>query len=65
MHIVIDTEKDRIILAKRFFTQLDRMNMILKEGGSDKRWIAEEYVKDQFDKTMKNTLLRAEDKVVK
>ena len=41
------------------------MNMILKEGGSDKRWIAEEYVKDQFDKTMKNTLLRAEDKVVK
>ena len=41
------------------------MNKILAEGGSDKKWTAEDYVQDQFDKAMKETMLRAEDKVVK
>lgn len=65
MRIIIDTEKGRIILPKPFFTQLDKMNKILADGGSDKKWTAETYVKDQFDKAMKETMLRAEDKVVK
>lgn len=65
MRIIIDTEKERIILPKSFFPQLDRMNKILKDGGSDKKWTAEEYVEDQYEKAIKNTLLRAEDKVVK
>lgn len=65
MRIILDTEKGRIILPKSFFTQLDKMNKILKDGGSDKQWKAEEYVKDQFDKAIKETMLRAEDKVVK
>ena len=65
MRIIIDTEKGRIILPKSFFTQLDKMNKILADGGSDKKWTAETYVKDQFDKAMKETMLRAEDKVVK
>ena len=65
MRIIIDTEKGRIILPKSFFTQLDKMNKILADGGSDKKWTAEDYVKDQFDKAMKETMLRAEDKVVK
>ena len=65
MRIIIDTEKERIILPKSFFPQLDRMNKILEEGGSSKQWVAEEYVRDQFEKAMKKTLLRAEDKVVK
>ena len=65
MRIILDTEKGRIILPKSFFTQLDKMNKILKDGGSDKKWTAEEYVKDQFEKAMKETLLRPEDKVVK
>ena len=64
MRIIIDTEKGRIILPKSFFTQLDKMNKILADGGSDKKWTAETYVKDQFDKAMKETMLRAEDKVV-
>ena len=55
MRIVLDTEKGRIILPKSFFTHLDKMNKILAEGGSDKKWTAEEYVKDQFDKAMKET----------
>lgn len=41
------------------------MNKILADGGSDKKWTAESYVQDQFDKAMKETMLRAEDKVVK
>lgn len=65
MRIILDTEKGRIILPKSFFPQLDKMNKILAEGGSDKKWTAETYVKDQFEKAMKETMLRAEDKVVK
>ena len=72
MRIILDTEKGRIILPKSFFTHLDKMNThldkmnkILAEGGSDKKWTAEEYVRDQFEKAMKETMLRAEDKVVK
>lgn len=65
MRIIIDTEKGRIILPKSFFPQLDKMNKILAEGGSEKKWTAESYVQDQFDKAMKETMLRAEDKVVK
>ena len=41
------------------------MSKILAEGGSDKKWTVEDYVQDQFDKAMKETMLRAEDKVVK
>lgn len=65
MRIVIDTEKGRIVLPRSFFTQLDKMNRILAEGGSDKKWTAEEYVKEQFNKAIKETMLRPEDKVVK
>ena len=65
MRIIIDTDKGRIILPKSFFAELDRMNKILAEGGSEKKWTAETYVKDQFEKAMKETMLRAEDKVVK
>jgi hypothetical protein len=49
MRIIIDTEKGRIILPKSFFPQLDKMNKILVEGGLDKKWTAESYVRDQFD----------------
>lgn len=65
MRIIIDTEKGRIVLPKNFFVQLDKMNKILAEGGSDKKWDAVSYVKEQFDKAIKETMLRPEDKVVK
>ena len=65
MRIILDTNKGRIILPKSFFTELDKMNKILADGSSDKKWTAETYVQDQFDKAMKETMLRAEDKVVK
>jgi len=62
---IIDTEKGRIVLSKNFFPQLDKMNKILADGGSDKKWTAESYVTEQFNKAIKETMLRAEDKVVK
>lgn len=65
MRIILDTEKGRIILPKSFFTELDRRNKILAEGGSDKKWTAEDFVRDQFERAMKETMLRTEDKVVK
>ncbi len=65
MRIIIDTETERIILPKSFFPQLDRMNKILAEGGAKKKWTAEEYVKDRFNKAMKNTMLRPGDEAVK
>lgn len=65
MRIIIDTEKGRIVVPKNFFNQLDKMNKILAEAGTDKKWTAEEYVKEQFEKAMKETILRPEDKVVK
>ena len=65
MRIILDTEKGRIILPKNFFTQLDKMNKILADGGSDKKWTADTYVKDQFEKAIKETMLRPEDKVIK
>ena len=65
MRIVIDTTKERIILPNSFFSQLDKMNKILEDGGSEKKWTAETYVRDQFEKAIKNTMLRQEDKVVK
>ncbi len=41
------------------------MNKILAEGGAKKKWTAEEYVKDRFNKAMKNTMLRPGDEAVK
>lgn len=65
MRITIDTTKGRIIVPKSFFSELDKINKILADSGTDKKWTAEEYVRDQFEKAMKETILRAEDKVVK
>ena len=41
------------------------MDKILADGGSDKKWTAEEFVKDQFNKAIQETMLHPEDKVVK
>lgn len=63
MRIIIDTTKNRIIVPKSFFTELSKMNDILKEGGSTKQWTPAEYVKEQFEKAIKKDILRPDDKV--
>ena len=65
MRIIIDSDKGRIILPKNFFSNLDKMNKILADSGVDKKWNAVDYVTDQFNKAIKETMLRPEDKVVK
>ena len=65
MRIVLDTEKGRIILPKSFFTHLDKMNKILAEAALIRNGRRRNNVRDQFEKAMKETMLRAEDKVVK
>lgn len=65
MRIVIDTEKGRIIVPKSFFSNLDKRNKDLEEAGSNKRWTPEEWIRSQFEKAMKETILRPDDKVVK
>lgn len=65
MRIVIDTEKGRIVLPKNFFSNLDKMNKILADSGVNKKWTPEDYVKDQFNKAIDQTMLRPEDKVVR
>lgn len=50
MRIILDTEKGRIILPRSFFTQLDKMNKILADGGVKEKWTAEKYVRDQFER---------------
>ena len=65
MRIIMDTTKGRIVLPKNFFVELDKMNKTFADAGIDKKWTAEEYVKDQFAKMIKETMLRPEDKVVK
>ncbi len=63
MRIIIDTTKNRIIVPKSFFTELGKMNKILEEGSSTKKWTPEEYVKEQFEKAIKEDILRPDDKV--
>ena len=36
MRIIIDTEKERIVLPKNFFSQLDKMNKVLADDASNK-----------------------------
>ncbi len=63
MVIKIDTNKGHIIVPATFFTQLARINRILADGGSDKKWTAEEYVKDQFERAIQKPLLRPGDPI--
>lgn len=65
MRITIDTAKGRIVVPKTFFTELDKINKILEESGSDKKWEPNEYVRDQFERAIKASILRPDDKVVR
>ena len=63
MRIILATNKGSIIVTKSFFTELGKMNDILKEGGATKQWTPAEYVKEQFEKAIKKDILRPDDKV--
>ena len=56
-NVVIKADKKNIKIDVQYDEQL-----MLKH---DKKWTAEDYVRDQFEKAMQNVMLRPEDKVVK
>ena len=61
MRIIIDTEKERIIVPDSFFNQIDKMNKVLEENGADKRVDYVQYIKDAFEKAIKNAPIRKAD----
>lgn len=61
MRIVIDTERERIIVPDSFFNQIDKMNKILEEQGTGKKIDYVEYIKTSFEKAVANAPVRKAD----
>lgn len=61
MRIIIDTDKERIIVPDSFFNQIDKMNKVLEENGADKRVDYVQYIKDAYEKAIKNAPIRKAD----
>ena len=62
MRIIIDTEKERIIVPDSFFNQIDKMNKVLEENGAaDKKIDYVQYIKDSFAKAIEEPAIRKAD----
>lgn len=61
MRFIIDTELERIIVPDSFFNQIDKMNKVLAENGTDKQIDYVQYVKDAIAKAENNALVRKAD----
>ena len=62
MRIIIDTEKERIIVPDSFFNQIDKMNAVLKEHSKgDEKIDYVQYIKDAYDKAIQNAPIRKSD----
>ena len=61
MRIIIDTEKEKIIVPDSFFNQIDKMDKVLAENGADKKIDYEQFIKDAFEKASKNAPIRKAD----
>ena len=63
MRIIIDTEKERIIVPDSFFNQIDKMNQVLvKHGGENAKKIDYvQYIKDAMAKAAANAPVRKSD----
>ena len=61
MRIIIDTDKERIIVPDSFFNQIDKMNKVLEENGADNRVDYVQYIKDAYEKAIKNAPIRKAD----
>ena len=61
MRIIIDTELNKIIVPDSFFNQIDKMNKVLAENGSEKKVDYVEYIKGSFEKAIKEAPIRKSD----
>lgn len=62
MRIIIDTDKEQIIVPDTFYKTIDKKNDVLKQAGiTDKRIEYVDYVKDCFEKAVANPWVRKSD----
>lgn len=61
MRIIIDTEREAIVVANSFFTNIDKQNKVLADNGVDKKVDYVEFIKKEFNKAINKPLLRQSD----
>ena len=62
MRIIIDTEKERVIVPDTFYKEIDKMNEILKKNGAgDKHIDYVVFVNEAIDKALANPFVRKSD----
>ena len=62
MRVIIDTEKEQIIVPDTFYKTIDRKNEVLKQADiTDKKIEYVDYVKECFAKAVENPWIRKSD----
>lgn len=62
MRIIIDTDREQIIVPDTFYQTIDKKNDVLKKAGvTDKKIDYEEYVRENFEKAMEGPWIRKSD----
>ncbi len=62
MRIIIDTEREQIIVPDTFYQTIDKKNEVLKKAGvTDKKIEYEDYVRESFEKAMETPWIRKSD----
>jgi len=62
MRVIIDTEKEQIIVPDTFYKTIDKKNEVLKQAGiTDKKIEYVDYVKECFAKAVENPWIRKSD----
>ena len=60
MRFIIDTELERVIVPDSYYNQLDKTNKLIEANGGTKIDYVQ-FVKDAYEKAIKNPLIRKED----
>lgn len=63
MRIIIDTEKEVIIVPDTYYQQIDRKNNVLEKAGveKEKRIDYVQFIKDSFDTAITKSIIRKAD----
>ena len=62
MRIIIDTDREQIIVPDTFYKSIDKKNEVLKQAGvTDKKIEYEEYVRECFERAMEAPWVRKSD----
>lgn len=62
MRVEIDLDEKRIIVPDSYFNFIDKKNKVLEEQGiTDRKIEYTQYIKDAFEQSIKNAILRKSD----